>query len=245
MHARRRDATPKARSGARGAGRARAAAGAAALAAVLALGFGAPSAASDGADGAGGLVVGLAGHVVVQELDVAALNEWLAGAPSLPSRAWAAGYGALSVPPRGWGVTWSGASLKWEGRGPGGLSRLRLAHTQVGVVRRLAQAPPFSLTLAILGGLVSAELEVVGGAPESPVHFTMNRFTRYLVSLEPQVGVLWELSPRAALHVAAGYLVAADFWSGRWAHPWGASLPGVPPVFRGPALRLALAVGGP
>ena len=190
--------------------------------------------------------MGFAGFMAMQRLDLAPLNARLGALPPLPAQAWAAGYGVLAVGPSGWGFAVAGETYRWESRGPSGMSRLVLAHTQVGVVRRWGgggRAP--ALLAGLMGGLATAELELAEGAPARFDEFTMNRFTRHLVSLQPEVGLLWRVSPSARLHVAVGYLAAGDFWNRGWRHPYGSSLEGVPAWLSGPSVRVALLVGGP
>lgn len=187
---------------------------------------------------------GLSGYLALQRLDLGALNAQLADVPQLPAHGWAAGYGVMVVPPAGWGFASSSGSFRWEARDGRGVSRLRVAHVQLGPVRRILQSNGTALTVGILGGLATAELEVAGRAPEGPDDFTMNRFTRRLLTLEPQVGLSWKLSRGAFLHLSAGYLVGTDFWNSRWAHPYGTTLPGVPALLHGPGVRMALVVGG-
>lgn len=208
-----------------------------------------PAFASAGAGATGlpqeGGSFGLSGYLAVQRLDLEALNAQLGQVPPLPAMGWAAGYGVLVVPPSGWGFASSSVSFRWEGRGEGGVSRLQVAHVQLGLVRRLLQGRSAALTAALMAGLATAELELVDGQPPSrPDDFKMNRFTRRLLTLEPQLGLLWQVSRAAFLHVSVGYLVGTDFWHSGWAHPYGTTLPGVPALLHGPGARLALVVGG-
>jgi len=189
--------------------------------------------------------MGFSGYVAVQRLELDALNAQLTDVPALPRDGWGSGYGVTLLGPSGWGFTFVSGTYRWEARDATGLSRLEMSHTQAGVVREVLPGPHLRLTVALLGGLVSAELDLVGDAPTRYDEFTMNRFTRRLVSLQPEVGLLWRLGPTTSLQATASYLLAGDFWHSRWAHPWGSTLEGLPGWFRGPSLRLALGVGGP
>ena len=189
--------------------------------------------------------MGFSGYVSVQRLELGPLNARLVDVPRLPPDGWATGYGVTLLGPSGWGFAFASGTYRWEARDATGLSRLEMTHAQAGLVRELLAGPDLRVTVALLGGLVSAQLDLVGGAPRRYDEFKMNRFTRRLVSLQPEVGLLWRLGTATSLQAAAGYLVAGDFWHSRWAHPYGSTLEGLPGWLRGPSLRLALGVGGP
>ena len=207
----------------------------------------APAALAAGGSRSGGLpegtAFGLSGYVAVQRLDLGEFNALLTKVPPLPDVGWAAGFGVVVLPPTGWGFASSSATFRWESRDDRGMSRLRVAHSQVGLVRRWLEKDKLALTVGVLGGLATAEVELAEGGPETPDDFTMNRFTRRLVTLQPQLGLVWKVSRSASLHLSAGYLVATDFWNSRWAHSYGTTLPGVPALLHGPAASLALVVG--
>ncbi|MEW6048101.1 MAG: hypothetical protein AB1609_16780 [Bacillota bacterium] len=191
---------------------------------------------------------GLAGYLALQRLNLGQLNQALTQAPDLPPYGWSAGYGVVFLPASGWGFASSDGTFRWESRSGDTLSRLEIGHVQIGLVRRVLSRDRAAVTAGALVGLGSAELELVGSKPSvSPPgfdEFTMNRFTRHLLTLEVQLGLAWRVGPVGLLMVSAGYLVGTDFWSPGWAHPSGEVLPGLPGLLSGPGVRAALVVGG-
>lgn len=187
----------------------------------------------------------LAGHFTYQWLDLRELRAQVGSElPVLPDGGWAAGFGTLAVFPSGWGLSSHGAELRWQARSGDKASSLSLNHVQVGLVRAAGSRGPWALLGGISLGLASAELELISGEPSTLDGPTMTEWSRYILTVQPEVAVSVRLDERSALLLSAGYLLGTDFWHPAWAHPSRGEWPAVPGLFRGPSVRVALVVGG-
>lgn len=196
--------------------------------------------------------VGVVGFVAYHTLNVDALNEDIGAlnpqVPLLPSSGYAPGFGVLvGIAPRLYFTT-AGSELNIERRTDQAFSRLRINDTQVGLYYLARQGPRWRLLVGGLVGLASVEFEwAVREKPEcaSPADpcFRGSRWSRLMLSLQPEVGLQLALSDSAGLFISAGYLLASDFWNPEWAHGMGNTVRGRPDAFSGPLLKLTLVVG--
>lgn len=222
-----------------------------------------PGQAGAGGSPVGGLPtgpVGLLGFAAYHTLGVDAVNadiqSWNAANPKLPqlpllpSTGYAPGFGVLvGIAPRLTFAT-AGSELNVERRTADAFSRLRINDTQVGLYYLARSGPRWRLLVGGLVGLASVEFEwsvrqPANCTPDGLVNSCLsgNRWSRLMLSLQPEVGVQVALTDSAGLFIAAGYLVATDFWNPEWAHGMGVTLRGRPDAFSGLLLKVSLIVG--
>ena len=204
--------------------------------------------------------VGVVGLAAYQMLDVGALNaeidRWNQsnGAdpdlPRLPSAGYAPGFGVfIGLTPRLAFAT-AGSELNVERREKDAFSRLRINDTQVGLYYVARQGARWRLLVGGLVGLASVEFEGAvrssGCQPQGLADYTClrgSRWSRLMLSLQPEIAVQLALTDSAGLLISAGYLVASDFWNPEWAHGMGSTVRGRPEAFSGPLLKFSLMVG--
>ena len=221
-----------------------------------------PGQAGAGGPAGGGLPtgpVGLLGFAAYHTLGVEALNSdiqrWNQSNPSqqlplLPSSGYAPGFGVLvGIAPRLTFAT-AGSELHVERRTSDAFSRLRVNDTQVGLYYLARAGPRWRLLVGGLVGLATVEFEwsfrqPANCPPDGLVNSCLsgNRWSRLMLSLQPEVGLQLALTDSAGLFLAAGYLAATDFWNPEWAHGMGITLRGRPDAFSGLLLKVSLVVG--
>ncbi|WP_324717340.1 hypothetical protein U7230_03415 [Carboxydochorda subterranea] len=204
-----------------------------------------PSGMSDVLPAEGG-VAGVYGEAGYQRFNLDEINSALAG-KGLPqfqqdglTLAWGFVAGADSLQIRG-----GGAHSRFESREEGkGFSRLTIDDGYLGVHWTLAGNQTVRLTGGGNVGLAQVALETY--AASAPVQLGStggSRYTRFMLTLEPQAAVQVYFTPRVGLELRAGYRLATDFWNAKWARADGQTVDQTPAVLNGPTLRLGLLLG--
>ena len=199
--------------------------------------------------------VGVLGFATYQLLNVEEINAAIEAGnkangthyPTLPSAGFAPGFGVVvGLHPR-WAFTTAGHQLTLERREADAFSRLRIQDTKVGLYYLARSGPGWRLLAGGLVGLAAVEFEYGARQPTCRGLGTGcllgDRWSRLMLSLQPELVLQLPLGESAGLLVSAGYLLTTDFWNPEWADPMGQTHRGQPAAFSGPLLRMSLVVG--